>query len=295
MRLPDFIIIGAAKSGTTTLYQYLCRHPQVYMSTPKEPEFFARDERYDRGMEWYASLFSKAQSHQVCGEASTIYTRWPQFPEAAPRISKALPTVKLIYIMRHPVERAYSHYVQRIKNAQNARRQLEVQGSFEQRIKKESFFLDSSDYMKQIEQYIQLFPKELFLFILMDDLIKNPADTIGKVCHFIGVDAGIDIVENQPIAANQATYHKEWFLRSRITAPLKKIPGLAGAAALLPQGVRDGAYQVLRQLPYRQQVEQKYLPQPMLPETRQMLLARFREPNQRLAEFLERDLSHWDK
>ena len=294
MRLPDFIIIGAAKSGTTTLYEYLCRHPQIYLSTPKEPEFFARDDRYAMGINWYASLFSKAEPHQVCGEASTKYTRFPLFRESAERIYQALPHAKLIYIMRHPVDQAYSYYVQRIKTAQNTQTQIEVRETFEETIKKEIFFLDMSDYMKQIERYLQFFPRESFLFLLMEDLIQKPADTLCSICKFIGIDE-IDLIHNEPIAANQARSHAEWFLRSQITAPLKSIPGVARIVTLFPQGVRDQIYQILKRLPFSKHVEKQYIPQLMLPETRQILLERFREPNQRLAEFLNRDLFHWSK
>ena len=297
MRLPDFLIIGASKAGTTTLYKYLCLHPQVYMCTPKEPEFFAskNDKNYDKGIDWYRSLFSKAEPHQVCGEASGRYTHWPHFPETSARIAQVIPSVKLIYIMRHPVDRAYSHYAQHIKYNQNIKQQLEVKETFEENIERDSYVLDASNYMQQIEQYLQFYSKDQFLFLLMEDLIQQPADMLRQIYQFIGVSDEIDLIQDKPIAANQAAHHKEWFFRSRITTPLKKIPGLARAAALLPQGVRDAAYQVLRQLPYRQQeVEQKYLPQPMLPETRQILLERFHEPNQKLAEFLNRDLSHWN-
>jgi len=319
MKLPHFLIIGAAKSGTTTLYQYLCRHPQVYMSTPKEPEFFARDDRYAKGIEWYASLFSQAEPHQVCGEASTIYTLWPHFPETAARIARWLPHVKLIYVMRHPVDRAYSYYVQLIKNAQNTRRQLKIIQTFEESINSDvmqvvsppvpdpkivdshlpkcpGLYLDGSHYIKQIEQYLQFFPREAFLFLLMEDLIQSPADSIKRVFKFLEIDDEFDAIKDNPIAANQTSTHTNWFLRSRITAPLKKIPGVYRTAKLLPQGTRDQVYQLLKRLPYyNAQVKKQYLPQQMRPETRQILLEKFCEPNQRLAEFLNRDLSHWSK
>ncbi|MEQ9237522.1 sulfotransferase domain-containing protein [Coleofasciculus sp. E2-BRE-01] len=323
MKLPYFLIIGAAKSGTTTLYQYLCRHPQVYMSTPKEPEFFARDDRYAKGIEWYASLFSQAEPHQICGEASTIYTLWPHFPETAARIARWLPHVKLIYVMRHPVDRAYSYYVQLIKNAQNTRRQLKIIKTFEESINPDvmpdvmqvvpppvpdpkivdshlpkcpGLYLDGSDYIQQIEQYLQFFPREAFLFLLMEDLIQSPADSIKRVFKFLEIDDEFDVIRDNPIAANQTRTHTNWFLRSRITAPLKKIPGIYRTAKLLPQGTRDQVYHLLKRLPYyNAQVEKQYLPQPMRPETRQMLLEKFCQPNQRLAEFLNRDLSHWSK
>lgn len=295
MRLPDFLIIGSAKSATTTLYEYLCRHPQIYMSTPKEPEFFARDEKYSRGIDWYASLFSSAQPERICGEASTIYTRWPQFPKSAERIYRAVPDVKMIYIMRHPVDRAYSHYAQRIKTAQNTKVQLKVEKTFEEKIKSDPFLLDSSNYMNQIEQYLKFFPKESLLFLLMDDLLNNTAQILSEICRFIGVDDEIDLIHKAPVSANTSRHHAEWFLRSRITAPLKKIPGILFIANSLPQETRDKTYELLKKLPYTKSVERQYLPQPMLAETREMLLEKFREPNQRLSNFLNRDLSHWSK
>ncbi len=118
MRLPDFIIIGAAKLGTTTLYNYLSLHPQICMSPVRETEFFAKDEKYIKGLEWYGSFFSNASPHQVCGEKSVTYTIVSKFPEAVPRIAQVLPNVKLIYIMRHPVDKAYAFYGQPIKNDQ---------------------------------------------------------------------------------------------------------------------------------------------------------------------------------
>ena len=115
-RLPDFIIIGAAKAGTTTLHHYLDLNPQIYMSSPKEPCFFSDDEIYVKGVDWYSSLFSSAKPDQACGEASTRYSPYPQYTEAAPRMAELLPHVKLIYIMRHPVDRAYSHHVHEMKS-----------------------------------------------------------------------------------------------------------------------------------------------------------------------------------
>ncbi|NET07282.1 MAG: sulfotransferase domain-containing protein [Symploca sp. SIO2B6] len=292
MRLPDFLIIGAAKSGTTTLYKYLCRHPQICMSNPKEPDFFAIDHIYDQGIDWYSSLFSEAGLKQVCGEASTTYTRLPKFPKAAERIAQVLPKVKMIYIIRHPVDRAYSHHVHEIKCHEQ-----KPKTTFEEGIKERSYLVDSGNYMKHIEQYLQFFPRESLLIMLMEDLIHKPADTMEKICSFIGVDDKIDLVQNSPIAANQAHQDAQWFLRSKITSPLRAIPGVVFIANLLPQGLRDLAYQVLKALPYyrKQGEKQSYLPPPMLPETRQMLLEKFSEPNLRLAEFLNRNLSHWNQ
>lgn len=260
MRLPDFLVIGAAKSGTTTLYEYLCRHPQIFMSTPKEPEFFARDEVYMRGLDWYASLLSETRPDQICGEASTKYMMYAEYPEAASRIAQALPNVKLIYVMRHPVDRAYSHFVQQIKTAQNTGAPLEVKETFEQNIARNDRFLDHSNYLKQIEQYLQFFPRKSMLLLLMEDLTRTTTDTLSRICRFLGIQDDIDLVQDQPVAVNVARTHAEWFVRSQTTASLRKIPGVAAAAALLPQGVRDRTYQALKGL-YGTRVQKKYVPQ----------------------------------
>ena len=292
MRLPDFLIIGAAKAGTTTLYDYLCQHPQIYMTSIKEPCFFSDNDIYAKGLDWYSSLFNQAASGQVCGEASTRYTRYRQYPEAATRIAQTLPNVKFIYIMRHPIERTYSHHVHEIRTGQNKPRT-----TFEEGIKYHSYMLDVSNYIQQIEQYLKIFPKDSFLFLLMEDLIQKPSDTLREIFKFLEVDETIDLVDRRSVAKNQARDHAEGFVRSKMTAPLKKIPAFSHAVGLLPQEWRDFAYQVLKALPYygKWGKNQSYLPPPMLPETRQMLIEKFREPNQKLAELLNRDLSHWSK
>ncbi|MEQ9481138.1 sulfotransferase domain-containing protein [Coleofasciculus sp. F4-SAH-05] len=317
MRLPDFLIIGAAKSGTTTLYKYLCQHPQIYMSVPKEPNFFGDDGCYAKGLDWYTSLFINAKSHQFCGEASTFYTlnftsTTPLFSyklqpvtvsKCAGRIAKIIPNVKLIYIMRNPIDRAYSHWSHHMRIAQyldlkeNTSKRYVTKimvERFEDNMRHQLFYLENSNYMERIEQYLCYFPRESFLFLFMDDLIHATADTLRKVCNFLEIDE-IDLTKGESIWANDKRYHFDNIIRSRITTPLKSIPGVSRVASLLPQGLHDCVYQGLRQLPTGKQIEQKYLPPPMLPETRKILIERFREPNQKLAEFLNCDLSHWSK
>jgi len=287
MRLPDFLIIGAAKSGTTTLYKYLDKHPQVFFSAIKEPQFLALDEKYAKGIEWYASLFSLAQPKQVCGEASTDYTKFPLYHQTASRMAQVLPYVKMIYIMRHPVERAYSHYV-------HLARGKKVTETFEEHIQRTSVCLDTSNYILQIENYLQFFPKESFLFLLMEDLIDQPEQTLDKICHFINVGNEINLTTKTPVVANSRNKHFEDTIRAKITAPLRSIPGVATAATLLPQSWRDWTYEQLKKSFYGEQIRQQYMPPPMRSDTRQMLLEKFSSCNQKLAKFLDRDLSHWE-
>lgn len=297
MRLPDFLIIGAAKSGTTTLDRYLSLHPQVYMVSKKqvsrdlnlwgELNFFSFDDRYARGLDWYASLFSKASPHQVCGEASTDYAKFPEFPECARRIWEAIPNVKLIYIMRHPVDRAYSYYV-------HLGRGSKYKETFEEHIKKSTVCLDGSNYMMQIEQYLKFFPKESFLFLLFDDL-KNNSDKIQtEVNNFLEIE-NLEITESDNLKANSARKFFEDTIRAKITKPLRSMPLVSTMAGLCPQAWRDSVYEILQSSFYGKSVKAQYSPKPMLPETRKMLIEKFREPNQKLAEFIDRDLSHWSK
>src|SRR5580704_13557650 len=102
---PDFIVIGAMKSATTTLHEQLARQPGIFMSRPKEPNFFSDDEVYERGLPWYLSIFQGAGESALCGESSTHYTKLPAHPRTVERMARALPRVRVVYVMRHPIDR----------------------------------------------------------------------------------------------------------------------------------------------------------------------------------------------
>ena len=110
-RLPDFIVIGAMKSATSTLHTQLSKQSGLFMSTPKEPNFFSDDAIYGQGLDWYSGLFDNANPEDICGESSTHYTKLPDYPDTISRLKEAIPQPKLIYVMRHPVDRLISHYM----------------------------------------------------------------------------------------------------------------------------------------------------------------------------------------
>src|SRR5688572_24468381 len=109
--LPNFFIIGAMKAGTTSLWQYLRRHPEIFMSKLKEPGYFTEELRWDQGIEWYRSLFDDAGSARAVGEASTSYTKWPRFAGIPARMHALVPEARLIYLVRDPGDRIRSHYI----------------------------------------------------------------------------------------------------------------------------------------------------------------------------------------
>ena len=293
-RKPDFIIIGAAKAGTTSLHHHLNRHPSVFMSTPKEPSYFAYDERYARGDGWYLSLFENAKDKQICGEASTNYTNWPRYPDSAERMHALLPDIKLIYIMRHPVERAYSHYLQLIDNIRVRDSGHKFTDTFEQHIEKDDSVLLSSNYMLQINRFLQHYPRNKFLFLFFEDFIHNQELTLERIFRFLEIDIHIDMESHKATNENRAKDKDAWLIRSQLTQPLRALPGTQWVADHLSQNIRDKIYKLLFSLPWRRRIEAEFIPPKMKEETRNKLLKYFEEPNQELATFLDTDLNHWN-
>ncbi len=284
-RLPNFLIIGAAKAGTTTLFAYLAKHPDVFMCEPKEPEFFSRKDKWSNGLDWYRSLFANARPDQALGEASTTYTRWPHTDDAAGRIAETLPDTKLVYILRHPVERTYSHYGHHVSRFGMTR-------SFEQALAADSIYVDCSRYLMQIERYLERgVARERILVLTLDDLQKNPTAVLQMLQEHIGVEVR-DLVAGQPTRANARDGRH--FIRERIRSAIGKVPGVLVVAEAIPSHWKQKGYNLFERTPFGKKAKAITTPPPMLLETRQRLLELFREENNRLAAFLDRDLSTWN-
>ena len=286
-RLPDFLIIGGSKCGTTTLWQYLHRHPSIFLAEPKEPEFFSKDDRYSQGIAWYKALFAQARPEQICGEASTTYSRWPHFGDVPDRIASVAPDVKLVYMMRHPVERAYAQYRHRMR--------LNVpRMTFEEALEADRVFIDASLYLMQIEKFLERFPRESLLPVLLDDLSQTPSQTLSCILKHLGAE-DIDLAAAGPIASNQASEASADYVRQRMGRLTTLVPGLQMVKGFIPQRIKDAAKRALTASPWGRQVAKGYQPSPLLPETRKRLVDLFEEPNRRLGEFLGRDLTHWSR
>ena len=120
-RLPDVLVIGTRKSGTTTLHRWLDEQPEITMSRVKEPNFFSRDQEYARGLEWYSSLFAEVPGDALVGESSVEYSAAATSAVAARRIAKCLPQAKLVALLRDPVERTRSHYRHQVQRGREKR------------------------------------------------------------------------------------------------------------------------------------------------------------------------------
>jgi sulfotransferase family protein len=181
-QLPNFLVIGAMKAGTSSLYQYLRAHPQIFMPAAKELSFFAYEPNARHDLEWYRRQFASAGEGAVAlGEASTMYTKFPRHPGVPERIAARIPGAKFVYVIRDPVERIRSHYEhQRNVGAEHA--------PIEEAVMRDPAYLDCSRYAMQIERYLEHFPREQLLVVTSEELRSERAKTVANVYEFLGVD-----------------------------------------------------------------------------------------------------------
>jgi hypothetical protein len=193
---PNVFIVGAAKSGTTSLYHYLRQHPDVFLPLYKEPHFFSQVKpkpelevflKHISSEPEYLKLFEKASS-KIIGEASTSYLWDKDTPQ---RIKQVAPDAKIIIMLRHPIERAFSHYLNNVREAYEKR-------SFHQAILEDlqttqkgwgisSLYVDLGYYCEQVERYLKTFGTNV-LVIFFEEFIKDIPAHLEKVFEFLAID-----------------------------------------------------------------------------------------------------------
>jgi hypothetical protein len=178
---PDFVIIGAMKSATSTLHQQLAVQPGVFMSTPKEPNFFSDDAVYARGLDWYHNLFAAARLGDLRGESSTHYTKLPSHPRAVERLVAALGTdLKLIYVMRQPVDRLVSHYIHEWT-------QGVIEQPLDRAVTQHPELVEYGCYARQLEPWLAHFGAPRILPVFFDSLMERPQHELDRIGAFLGV------------------------------------------------------------------------------------------------------------
>lgn len=193
--LPNLIIIGAQKCGTSALHYYLSFHPEVAMSRPKELNFFIKERNWPEGREWYESHFDPGAT--ITGEASPNYTAHPHFRGVPRRMHSLVPDAKLIYMVRDPVDRIVSQYIHNYTK----RRPRGGPGGRGERVKRGKGLADTvlepgttyiprSSYHLQLQRFLEFYPESSILVLAQNDLRSEhdrPA-TLRKVFRFLGID-----------------------------------------------------------------------------------------------------------
>src|SRR5436305_2161348 len=220
MTLPNFLVIGAAKGGTTSLYHYLGQHPEIYMSPMKEPNYFTDDVQtfgktaVRSGIE-YERLFDRVKGERAIGEASPRYLN---AIGGVRRIHDDLPGVRLIATLRQPAERGYSGYLMRFTDSRE-------RSSAEEVLQPGNYHFESGLYYPKLQRYFDTFPREQIKVILFDDLIARPQDTVRSLFTFLGVDP--DFVVDTSVRFNRTLFPRFLRLTRLINATARSVARIA--------------------------------------------------------------------
>jgi hypothetical protein len=300
-QLPDFLVLGAAKSGTTSLYKYLGSHPEIYMSPIKEPRYFAFPNtrpvligpkgvhpKDDPVIIWktedYRRLFAGRTTEAVAGEISPPYLYCDCSPVA---IKKMIPHARLIAILREPSARAFSQYCNNRRNGREPLRNFAAAIAAEdKRIAAGWMYIyhyrARGFYVRQLKRYLELFPREQMLVLLYDDMVADCNGLLAKICSFLGVDANYRFDTTTRHNVNDGMPRSLFlnrFLHS--VGPVKQL-----IRALMPADVRLTMFRKMSDL--------NLGPTPVFdPNLRWELAAAFEQDVLELEKLIDRDLSAW--
>jgi len=295
MTVPDFFILGAARSGTTSLASYLASHPDVLLSTPKEPRFFEAE--YEKGLDYYWSTYFAAwRGEAAVGEARVANLFLPYVPQ---RIHESAPDARLIAILREPGQRAYSHWWLRRCSGTELRSFRRAVAEEEERlaagirfpgeggeerwrafqarrheVRDVSIYLECGYYAEQLRRYLDLFDRRRLKVLLLDDLRRDPERVVHETWQFLGVDP---TVATPRFAAHNAS------VPLAALGPLRLARSL-GLVRRLPRGLRERGRALLN----------RFGRVPVMdPRVRHRLYRHYAPHVAALQDLLERDLSAW--
>ncbi len=206
MKVPDFLVVGAQKSGTTSLFLLLSKHPDIFLPSRKELQFFSSPLLYPKGLDWYATeFFSDCSDAQLAGEISPQYM---YSSEIARRVHSDLPEAKIIAILREPIDRAWSHYQMACRREQEDR-QPEVAFAAARATDENDTgapetarYLQFSDYERVLSEYLYFYGRERMLILFQEHLDTRPEAVMRQVCDFLGIEAVIP--ENVGVRVHQS-------------------------------------------------------------------------------------------
>ncbi len=229
MTKPDYILIGAMKCGTSTVRSYLEAHPDVFIVPGQEPRFFSHDENYARGLDWYRGLYDGAAGHKLAGEGTNDYANGARYPDTAARIAAFAPDARILYFVRHPLDRIVSAWIQN-----RADKRDKVAPTLDAAVTEQpEIFVDQSLYWSNLSLYRAHFPDTRIHIGFMEDLKADPEAFFADICGFLGI----------PPAPRIDRPHVNKSEGKRLATPLyskiNRIPGMAAAKGLLSSDLKQ--------------------------------------------------------
>ena len=280
--LPDFIIIGAGKCGTTSLHNYLNQHPQVYICPQKETFFFTDELTRQKNQVWgavtnlsaYRALFTKAPPDMVRGEISTVYYA---YPPSAQTIYDLIPKVKLIAILRDPANRAFSDYQMHYREGNENR-------DFASLIHANNRYVKMGFYYAKLLPFFEIFEPQQIKILFFSDLKDNPVNFIQELFQFIEVDA--QFIPNMKARAREGGLPKNQVVNSFLNQPNLLRSTITRVVKLfVPVKLRQN---------FKSYLNQKNLSKTELhPSLRQELIELYHDDICQLQNIIKKDLSHW--
>jgi hypothetical protein len=215
------------KAGTTSLYNYLRDHPQVFMPTTKEVNFFNPLKNWPRGIEWYEQQFEGANGAVAIGEASTSYAKFPWIEGVPTRIASVLEDVKFIYVLRHPVDRMQSHYLHNLATGQEWR-------PIDEAFRAEPMYLNISRYALQLDQYMPVFPRDRFMVIDSRDLRYDRKATLRRIFAHLGIDE--EWVP--PVIDSEFFRSSDRQMKPSLLRRIRRIPNIQAISRFVPRPIK---------------------------------------------------------
>ena len=276
--LPNLIIIGAMKCGTTSLHHYLNLHPEISMSSKKELNFFRAGKDWQQGIEWYKSHFTN--STKIRGEASPSYSACHKWPGVASRIYSVVPEAKLIYILRDPVERIISQYMHKKLDGVEHRTINEALAQYD---RPDNNYIVRSKYYLQLKEYLNYFSPQQILILTLEELSSHRGATLKKVFSYLEVDDSFKVpqIDKKIHQTKNKVQKNSWGFF------ISKMP-LLNRVGMLPFDTRWRIEKLLY-TPFSRQIEKPQLN----PELRQQIIDLLREDIARLRDYTGDDFPEW--
>jgi len=296
MTMPNFLVLGAAKAGTTALYAYFKQHPQVYLTPFKETKFFCHEgeqlsyqgpgdqennSRLVNNLTAYQELYERVTTEKAIGEICPPYL---YFPKACERIKHHVPHVQLFAILRNPVDRAYSSFLHLIRDGREPIKEfrlalLEEENRIRENYAPLWFYKDLGRYYHQVKRYFDAFGRDRVHISLYEDFDADPIQFMQQMCRVLEIDDRFvpDVSRKWNVSGvpKSQAIHSLLSGQNAVTAILERVPGGAWLRTKLRYG--------------------NLAKPPFPPQVRAELIAEFREDVLNLQDLLERDLSGWLK